>query len=550
MKKLLSFLTLSLLFGYSITNAQNQRTVVLECFTSASCSPCAQYNPALDNIINNNADHLIAIKYHVNWPTDTDPMNHHNPSEVASRRSYYNVNSVPYSIGDGTWSNTSNYVTQNLVDQLAAVDSPLEMRMMNYLNATQDTIFVVVMGHATAQINSNNLRLHISVLEKTMEYASAPSSNGERIFHNVMKKMLPSASGTALSAMQAGDYFAYEYSWALANVMNINELTAVAWVQDNSTKEVFQGCKSTDDFLPFYNKQAQISKSDHTKGTICSSRVNPDIFVTNFGSEAINSLNFSITVNGTSVGDFSWQGNINFGETAKVNFGELYFENVEIMENNEMIFQINQVNGAPDDYAPGTYRYSFSEAKHIVNKTFKLTIKTDDEPQLITWEVKNADNNEVVVSGGPYEEAHKQYTESFNLEDDACYTFTIYDAGGNGLQAGQGVYGLKAGSQTIVAGSDFTDMESNDFSFSKQSGVDENSDIFSNIYPNPSNGMINIDAEGDNNIAVYNMTGHMVYNQAITGKTTVDLTNLEKGTYLIVLKNQNGDSTKQIIVLQ
>ena len=212
MKKLLSLLTLSLVLGIGISNAQNQRTVVLECFTSASCGPCAQYNPALDNLINSNADHLIAIKYHVNWPTDTDPMNHHNPSEVASRRSYYNVNSVPYSIGDGTWSNTSNYVSQSLINQWAAVASPLEMRMTHYLNATQDTIFVVVMGKATSDITSNNLKLHISVLEKTMEYASAPSSNGERIFHNVMKKMLPNASGTTLDAMEAGDYFAYKYS--------------------------------------------------------------------------------------------------------------------------------------------------------------------------------------------------------------------------------------------------------------------------------------------------------------------------------------------------
>ena len=122
-----------------------------------------------------------------------------------------------------------------------------------------------------------------------MEYSSAPGSNGERIFHNVMKKLLPSAAGTSIHAMEVGDYFAYKYSWALANVMNISELTAVAWLQDSNTKQMIQGCKSSEDFQPFFGKQAKISKLDHTMKTICSSRVNPDVYVTNFGSESSNS---------------------------------------------------------------------------------------------------------------------------------------------------------------------------------------------------------------------------------------------------------------------
>ena len=549
MKKLLSLLTLSLILGIGIANAQNQRIVVLECFTSTTCGPCAAANPALDQLISNNPDNLIAIKYHVNWPAAGDPMNLHNPGDVSSKVSFYGINAVPYSVGDGTWIGNSGSVSQALVNQWAAVTSPVEMRMTHYFNDTQDTMFVIVMGRATSTVASENLRLNISVIEKTMEYASAPGSNGERIFHNVMKKLLPNATGTSIHAMEVGDYFAYKYSWPLANVMNISELTAVAWLQDSNTKQMIQGCKSSDDFQPFFGKQAKISKLEHTMKTICSSRVNPDIFVTNFGSETINSLTISATVNGTNIGEYTWEGNIASGATAKINFGVLNFEDAEMMENNEMILEITHINGAADDYAPGTYKYTFHEASLVVNKAFKLVIKTDDEPQNITWEVTNT-SGEVVVSGGPYAEAHKQYTENFELNSDDCYMFTIYDAGGNGLQGGNGLYGLKAGSTTIVSGSNFTDRESNEFSYSTYDGVEENNEIVASIYPNPSNGMINIDAEGDNDLSVYNMTGQMIYNQAITGATTIDLTNLEKGTYLIVLTNAQGEKTQQIIVLQ
>ncbi len=550
MKKFLSLLTLSLIIGIGVINAQNQRTVVLECFTSTTCGPCASANPALDNLINNNADKLIAIKYHVNWPAAGDPMNLHNPGDVSSKVSFYSINAVPYSVGDGTWVGNSSSVSQAMINQWAAVDSPIDMRMTHYFNAAQDTMFVVVMGRASSAINSNSLKLNISVIEKTMEYASAPGSNGERIFHNVMKKLLPSAAGTSIAAMEAGDYFAYKYSWALANVMNVSELTAVAWLQDGTTKQMIQGCKSSDDVQPFFAKQAKISKLDHTKKTICSSSVNPDIYVTNFGSETINSLAVNVSVNGTSIADLTWQGNIDFGKTAKINFGELNFADVETLENNEMIFEITQINGAADEYAPGTYRYAFDEAPVVVNKTLKLSIRTDDEPQNITWDIVKTSNGEVVVSGGPYEEPHKVYSENIELVDDDCYMFTIYDAGGNGMAGGNGLYGIKVGSQTIISGNDFTDKESNEFYFTKNDGVAENIGNDAHIYPNPSNGFITVDVEGMNVLTVYNTTGQMVYNQSINDKTTVDLSKLEKGTYLMVLTTKEGKNTKQVIVLQ
>lgn len=550
MKKFLSLLTLSLIIGIGFINAQNQRTVVLECFTSTTCGPCASANPALDNLINNNTDKLIAIKYHVNWPAAGDPMNLHNPGDVSSKVSFYSINAVPYSVGDGTWVGNSSSVSQAMINQWAAVDSPIDMRMTHYFNAAQDTMFVVVMGRASSAINSNSLKLNISVIEKTMEYASAPGSNGERIFHNVMKKLLPSAAGTSIAAMEAGDYFAYKYSWALANVMNVSELTAVAWLQDGTTKQMIQGCKSSDDVQPFFAKQAKISKLDHTKKTICSSSVNPDIYVTNFGSETINSLAVNVSVNGTSIADLTWQGNIDFGKTAKINFGELNFADVETLENNEMIFEITQINGAADEYAPGTYRYAFDEAPVVVNKTLKLSIRTDDEPQNITWDIVKTSNGEVVVSGGPYEEPHKVYSENIELVDDDCYMFTIYDAGGNGMAGGNGLYGIKVGSQTIISGNDFTDKESNEFYFTKNDGVAENIGNDAHIYPNPSNGFITVDVEGMNVLTVYNTTGQMVYNQSINDKTTVDLSKLEKGTYLMVLTTKDGKNTKQVIVLQ
>ena len=74
MASLLMLVTLKL-------NAQNERLLLLESFTNTGCVPCAQYNPTMDALIANNLDKVVAIKYHVNWPSSSDPMYLHNTAE-------------------------------------------------------------------------------------------------------------------------------------------------------------------------------------------------------------------------------------------------------------------------------------------------------------------------------------------------------------------------------------------------------------------------------------------------------------------------------------
>ncbi|MGN0033346.1 MAG: T9SS type A sorting domain-containing protein [Candidatus Limimorpha sp.] len=548
MKKFLSLITLCLLIGYGVVNAQNQRIAVLECFTSATCGPCAAINPSLDNLIQNNSDNLIAIKYHVNWPLDNDPMNHHNPQEVKTKVSYYGIDNygVPWSVGNGTWCDYSGSVNQGLINQWTSTPSPLEMRMTHYLNPTNDTITVIVMGRATSAINSNNLRLNVSIIESLMHYNTAPGTNGEKDFHNVFKKMLPNASGEHLAAMEAGDVFAYKYTWALANVLDINQLTAVAWVQDYSTKEMIQGCKPQADFTPFLDKYAVIDNIDHTKSFVCTDIMSPIVEITNLGAEDITSMTLDVLVNDVKISEINWTGNIARYSSAKINAGDINFATVE---NNTLEVVVTKINGGDPDNS-FAYSTEFEQAQTYNGSNFKLTIRTDDNPQNITWEVVHTGNGNIIASGGPYEQQNKQYTESFTVEEEGCYRFTIYDAGGDGLAGSNGIYGLKCGSKTVFAGSDFTDEESNEFFYEVNLGVDENENKACIVYPNPSNGMLTVEADGTNNVRIYNMAGQLVSSHIVNGKAIINLSNISKGSYMMVVTNQDDYSTKQIIVLQ
>ena len=157
----------ALLMLFSLkANAQNQRVMLLESFTNTGCGPCAQYNPGMDALIANNADKIAAIKYHVNWPSAADPMYLHNTQENGARTSYYSINSVPHVVIDGNRINTNPAsLTQANINQVAAIESPMEMRLSYEVDAAANTITVHVMGRASSDINAN-CKLYIGVIEK------------------------------------------------------------------------------------------------------------------------------------------------------------------------------------------------------------------------------------------------------------------------------------------------------------------------------------------------------------------------------------------------
>ena len=88
MKRFTVFLASMLMLVSLKTNAQNERILLLESFTNTGCSPCAMYNPGMDALIASNPDKVVAIKYHVNWPSSADPMYLHNTADNGSRVSY------------------------------------------------------------------------------------------------------------------------------------------------------------------------------------------------------------------------------------------------------------------------------------------------------------------------------------------------------------------------------------------------------------------------------------------------------------------------------
>ena len=522
--------------------AQNERVLLFECFTNTGCGPCAQQNPALDALISANGNRIAAIKYHMSWPASNDPMYLHNTSDNDARRGVYNVNSVPHTVVDGIrFANVPSYLNQNMVNQWLAIESPFEMRLSCELDETESIITVHVMGRASANL-VGNLRLYVGVIEKEIHFNSAPGSNGEKDFYSVMKKLLPAASGTYLGDMAEGDYFAYSFSWNLANVYNNDQLAAIAWIQNQNTKEVYQACKSSDNLVPFFANEAGVSGISNVKSMVCSGLAEPKVELSNFGSNALTSATLEVSVNDELLKTVTWSGNLATFATETVDLGEISFP---VEESNTLSVRIKDINGGNDE-APGNdeTQCTFNGSPENGGKTLKLTVRTDNNPQETTWKITDLLTGEVVLEGGPYDTPNKTYNHTLDITGDGCYDFTIYDAGGDGLSNGQGLYGMKAGSTTLFSGSVFGSSESNEFSYEVYVATEEQPETTTHLFPNPTSSLLNIVSEAGQNVTLYNMAGQRIYEDTSQGFLQIDMNAYGAGVYAVKV----GEETLRVVV--
>lgn len=234
-----------------------QRLPLLESFTSSTCGPCVAGNQALSTATAANPNKWVLIKYQMSWPGNGDP---YYTAEGGVRRTLYNISSVPeLHVDGGAGMNTSGF-TSAMLNTAYAIPA-----FMN-LNATFSLVGKKIISDITidpiANFNTTNLKLFAAIVE-TVTHNNV-GTNGETEFKWVMKKMMPDANGTALSALTSGTSVTKHLEWEFVgnyrlpanasspinhatehSVENFDNLTLVVWVQDMTTKEVHQAAYGT-----------------------------------------------------------------------------------------------------------------------------------------------------------------------------------------------------------------------------------------------------------------------------------------------------------------
>jgi hypothetical protein len=561
--------SMSAVLGFS----QSQRLVLLEHFTGASCGPCATYNPAIENILVNNPEKVVSIKYQL-APPGVDPMYSHNSAHSGSRAGYYNVTGIPNSVLDGNFYNghPANWSTTTLNNRY---DDPSPFDIDIIYMVTPFAVEAVVTVTATQDITSSNLRLHTVVIEEEIEFDSAPGSNGETGFYHVMKRMLPNQNGTTLtSEWMSGDSETFTLSWNHTNVYSLTELAVVAFVQDNSTKEVHQaGFSNEATYGSPYSVAAQNSDLQNIPSEICEGielEMAPSIKVLNLGTETINSLDIVATVNGQEF-TTSWTGDLGLFQEESITLDPLTTTVVAGANNVSVV--IENPNGASNEVSATNLNSTFQSSALESTTTMTLNITFDCWPQETSWSIENAESGVTLFSGGPYpgSQAQQTFSSNINLPSNGCYAFKIDDSFGDGMNGtafgcaingsanltdnqGNVLYNYTGTSQWFNQGTAFAADQS-------LSSSDLNENRFDlQVYPNPTAGIANfsiaLTTPANVSYEIVSVLGQVVQNKNVgmlspgAMLVTSDVSSLTAGVYIVNFRIGNEKVSKKIVVRQ
>jgi hypothetical protein len=387
---------------------------------------------------------------------------------------------------------------------------------------------------------------HLAVIEKHIHFTTSPGSNGEKDFYNVMKKMLPAASGTALAtSFEPGDYFILQYAWKLANVYSISELSVVGFIQNSQTKAVHQAANTSDVPIngPFQN-DLTLMNPGNLLTSYCEPSIEPTFELQNNGSLPLTSAEIKYQINNEPEATYQWTGNLDFLQKTAITLPSTAYA---VQPTNDLkIFGVS-ANGVNDEYPKNdTIKYSFTSAP-LAGSQVTVYLKTDNNPLETTWEIKDIQGN-ILATGGPYTEPKKAYTSVVNLGFGICYEFSIYDAGGNGMCCtnGTGFFKVFNGNTTISQGNSFGSSVVSQFYSLSGVGVGETPDAASfSVYPNPAGQQTTISftnaVKEQVTVQVFNMQGAVVMSlplkDYVSGQHEIklDCSSLNAGVYHIRL---------------
>ncbi|MBE0570678.1 MAG: PEGA domain-containing protein [Ignavibacteriaceae bacterium] len=218
--------------------------VLLEDFANVSCNPCVISNKIIETLANETygRNKLVAVKFPTNFPAPNDPFYLAAKSICDARISYYSVFFAPTTVIDGILKpiSTDSNSVKSAVDQRLLKELKFRMDVSDNVIGTDYFTTITIKVINGAGLDFSNIVLHTVITETDIEFSTPPGSNGETIFHDVTRTMLPSSAGESLSNISLTDEVVFQRQTNINPGWVVSKLNTVAFIQNVVTKEIYQ----------------------------------------------------------------------------------------------------------------------------------------------------------------------------------------------------------------------------------------------------------------------------------------------------------------------
>jgi len=567
-KTLLSAFLLT--FGFAnaqtfVSTTPENKKVIIEEFTGINCVFCPDGHVIANNIKNADINNVFLINIHVGGFSTPNPgqpdfrtsfgtpiVNQSGatgfPAATVNRTVFAGLGMGPgtTAMGRGNWSNAAN--------QTKNQSSYVNVGVQGVINAQTRVLTVTVEIYYTGNSPVNTNKLNIALLQNNTFGPQTGGNMGNNYNHqHRLVHMLTGQWGTDITTTTTGSFTTQTFNYTIPAAYNsiaaeIGELELVAFVTETQQKVI-----SGNGAIPTYTGLATNDiklKSIEAISEQCVSSLSPKLTIQNMSQTALTSLPIEYNINSGANSIFNWTGNLAPLSSTVVTLPNYSFT---LNQNNNLIISIPNDDNNSDNSA----FTSFTKAIETAQTNITIKITTDQYGAETTWNLKNAAGVNV-ATGGPYTNtaapgAFPQPDVNITLAND-CYTFTINDSFGDGISSatyGFGSYQITANGVLIpgMNGGAFTGIDTRKFGVNTNLSVNNFDASLIKFYPNPSNGLVNISLPESATITLTDLTGKQVLSSLFeAGDSTLNLSSLSKGLYLINFAGDNFSKTDKIIL--
>ena len=349
------------------------------------------------------------------------------------------------------------------------------------------------------------------------------------------------------------------------NIFTVNQKDRIDVIMNNAARRSsFKTSTKANAITLFANDaEVKIEAANYkvtTQNATCTTPVAFDksVALYNRGTSTLTSVSLNYNMNGGTNQTYIWNGSLDPNKSVLVTlpntvaYGTL---NVNFTTTNLGTDQRTDNNAASATFTSPAIPTNYYAS------TYTFTLQQDFYGKETKWSLKNSAGISL-YSGGPYTNNATLpglITESWTLDSNQCYTFTIDDTAGDGIccgtDNGDGYYNIKSidGSITLQSGSNFGYVDSKSFTTNTliTNEFETSNDIF--LYPNPTKGTLNISVPSNfglpNSYTISNVLGQKISQKEVSKEAdlTVNTAALSNGIYFITIVKQDQKRTLRFI---
>ncbi len=570
----------------NVSITPENRNAVVEEWTGIYCQFCPTGHIAVQSAITNNPGDVVGINIHEGGyanPQAGAPDFRTPDGDVMAAP--FNITGYPSStlnrrsIGGSQTYHPAGTNDADKVPTIIAEMSEVNMHITATVNVMTRVLDVNVEYYYTANAPNGTNYMYAGILQNNVEGPQTGGAtynpgailpNGNYNHMHMFRGYLSAVWGDAINSTTMGATQIVSYQQTLPMDINgvaldIANLEIFAFINDGdqSAGDILTGVAIYPTLTGFTASDEVIFESANLDDVyaceVGAQTASPTANIRNWGSNVLTSATITYDVNGGTPVVMNWTGSIAPGIAEDVTLDPITF--TPNAGSNTMNVSIADPNGVADittdNSGSGLFNASMTSTL-ASDYTVTVNLTTDRYAAETTWELTNSMGT-VVASAGPWANLAANGTTTqtpvdANISANECYTFTIYDSYGDGIDSGYGVGSFSVEDQSgnvLTSGGNFTSVDFGLFKAATDASINEVIFEEVSIFPNPASEVLNVNFSTEANdfvVSILDLQGRVLASQAGSKNVTFPVADLATGSYLVTISTENSVHTENVVI--